>query len=211
MNNYLALLGWNVGEDDEVVSLEEMVDRFDLSTVSRNPAIFDVRKLEWLNGVYIREMDNQEFAAVALPIVEEDLGRKLDDGETEIFSAMLPLVKERTKLLPEIADQMRFLFSPITEYDEASWSKVMETPEATVALDGASAVLDLVGEWTTQVIDDALRGMLSETELSARKGLQPIRVAVSGSTVSPPLFESLEALGKDETLARIAAARLRLS
>lgn len=210
MNNYLALLGWNVGEDDEVVSLEEMVDRFDLSTVSRNPAIFDVRKLEWLNGVYIREMDNQEFAAVALPIVEEDLGRELDEGERVVFSAMLPLVKERTKLLPEIAGQMRFLFSPITDYDEASWSKVMETPEATVALDGASSALDAVDVWTTQAIDDALRGMLSETELSARKGLQPIRVAVSGSTVSPPLFESLEALGKDETLARIAAVRRRL-
>jgi glutamyl-tRNA synthetase len=210
MDNYLALLGWNVGEEEDVVSLTDMVQRFELEAVSRNPAIFDTRKLEWLNGVYIREMDDEDFAAAALPLVVADLGRELDDDERETFRAMVPLVKERTKLLPEVTTQMRFLFSPIDSYDEASWTKVMDTPEATVALDGATAVLGDITDWSTAAIDDALRAMLSSADLSARKGLQPIRVAVSGSTVSPPLFESLEALGRDETLRRIAAARARL-
>jgi glutamyl-tRNA synthetase len=210
VNNYLALLGWNVGEDEDVVSLDEMVDRFDLTAVSRNPAVFDTRKLEWLNGVYVREMGDDAFTDLALPIVEDDLGRELEPGERTTFLSILPLVKERTKLLPEVADQMRFLFAPIGTYDEGSWSKVMEAPEAALALDGASLALGALDSWTTQAIDDALRVMLSSSELSARKGLQPIRVAISGSTVSPPLFESLEALGKDESLARIATARARL-
>jgi glutamyl-tRNA synthetase len=87
----------------------------------------------------------------------------------------------------------------------------METPEAPVALDGALEALERLGEWTTGAIDEGLRAMLEREELSARKGLQPIRVAVSGSTVSPPLFESLELLGRDESISRIRAARAQLS
>jgi len=210
MNNYLALLGWNVGEEEDVVSLDEMVERFELEAVSRNPAVFDTRKLEWLNGVYMREMDDDAFVAVVLPLVEEDLGRELDPSERGTLRSMAPLVKERTKLLPEVAAQVRFLFTPIEGYDDASWSTVMETPEAPAALDGAATALGAIDEWSTAAIDGALRGMLETAGLSARRGLQPIRVAVSGSTVSPPLFESLEALGRDETLVRIAAARARL-
>ncbi len=210
MDNYLALLGWNVGEDEDVVSLDEMVRRFDLGAVSRNPAVFDTRKLEWMNGVYVRALRDDVFVTMTLPIVEEALGRTLDDAERARFATIAPLVKERTKLLPEVADQVRFLFAAVESYDEDSWRKVMETEEAPVALDGAASSLGDLDVWSTTSIDDALRAMLEATGLSARKGLQPIRVAVSGSTVSPPLFESLEALGRDETLARIASARAEL-
>jgi len=116
-------------------------------------------------------------------------------------------VKERTKLLTEVADQVRFLFSDIDEYDEKSWAKVMDKPEGPVALDAAASVLSVLEPWTTEAIEGALRGMLESTGLNARKGFQPVRVAISGSTVSPPLFECLEILGKVETLARIARAR----
>jgi len=207
MNNYLALLGWAAGEeDDDVASLSEMVGRFDLSTVSKNAAIFDAKKLEWMNGVYIRTMDDAEFASLTRPDVEAELGRALTADEEQRFQAMLPLVKERTKALTEVAPQVTFLFRPLDGYDEASWTKVMEGPEAPVALAGARAALDGLTEWTTESIDGALRGMLEANELSARKGFQPIRVAISGSTVSPPLFESIEILGKDESLSRIDAA-----
>jgi glutamyl-tRNA synthetase len=208
MNNYLALLGWSAGEeDDDIASLDEMVSRFDLSTVSKNPAIFDTKKLEWMNGVYVRAMGDEDFADLTRPDLETALDRSLTEDEEQRFAAILPLVKERTKLLPEAAPQALFLFTSIDEYDEASWSKVMETPEAPIALDGAAVALGELDEWTTETIDVALRGMLDLNEMSARKGLQPIRVAISGSTVSPPLFESIEILGKDETLSRIAAAR----
>ena len=207
MNNYLALLGWAAGEeDDDVASLDEMVGRFDLATVSKNAAIFDAKKLEWMNGVYIRAMGDEAFASLTRPDVEAALGRELTAEDEQRFGAVLPLVKERTKVLTEVAPQIMFLFSDLAGYDETSWAKVMEGPEAPIALAGARTALDSLSEWSTDSIDEALRGMLEANELSARKGFQPIRVAISGSTVSPPLFESIEILGRDESLSRIDAA-----
>ncbi len=207
MNNYLALLGWNVGDDETIVPLDEMITRFDLSSVSKNPAVFDHKKLEWMNGVYIREMPDDAFASLTLPIVEDAVGRKLDESERDRFARLVPFVKERTKLLPEVGEQARFLFVDIETYDEKSWDKVMATDEGLVALDAAIAALVDLDPWTTESIEEALRAMLAEHELSARKGLQPIRVAISGSTVSPPLFESLDILGRPETLLRLHKAR----
>lgn len=207
LNNYLALLGWNPGEDDTILPLDEMVDRFDLSTVSKNPAVFDPKKLEWMNGVYIREMADEEFAERTLPVVEREIGRALTPDERDVYMALVPLVKERTKLLPEVGAQARFLFTPVDGYDEKAWKKVMAVDEGAVALDGALAALEDLEPWTTEAIDAALRSMLEDESLSARKGLQPIRVAITGSMVSPPLFESLELLGRDETLDRIRRAR----
>jgi glutamyl-tRNA synthetase len=208
--NYLALLGWSPGEDETVVDLQSMVERFDLKAVSRNPAIFDAAKLEWMNGVYIRDMPVEEFLDRTVGLVEADLGAPLDREQRAAFEAIAPLVQERAKRLTDVPEQVRFIFVAEVTYDETSWSKVMAAAEAAGALDGALECLGALDAWTTAAIEAALRGMLEEHGLSARKGLQPIRVAVSGSTVSPPLFESLEALGRDRSLARLAAARSRL-
>jgi glutamyl-tRNA synthetase len=210
VNNYLALLGWSLGDDEEVASIEEMISRFDLDTVSKNPAVFDGKKLEWLNGVYIRDMNDDEFVANTLPLVEDDLGRALSEGERGQFIEMVPLIKERTKLLPEVPDQVRFLFTNIDEYDESAWTKVMEVSEGVMALDAAYAALSDLASWTTESIESALRAMLEDTGLNPRKGFQPVRVAISGTTVSPPLFESLAILGQPESLTRISNARSRL-
>jgi len=210
MVNYLALLGWSPGEDETVVSLADMIQRFDLDDVSKNPAIFDTDKLQWMSGVYLRAMDPEAFAAAVLPWVEADLGRSLDGDERAVLNGIAPHVQERAKLLAEVADQVQFLFVDPVTYDEASWEKVMATDEASVALDGAVSSLDGLEPWTILAIESALRGVLAEHELSARKGLQPIRVALSGSTVSPPLFESIAALGRGRTMERLAAARSRM-
>lgn len=207
LNNYLALLGWNVGDDETIVALDEMANRFDLSTVSKNPAVFDQKKLEWMNGVYIREMDVEAFVEATLPLVEAAVGRELSEDDRAKFVSLAPLVQERAKLLPDVVDQARFLFVDIDTYDEKSWAKVMAVDEGPVALDGAIGALSALDAWTTESIDTALRGMLEDTGLSARKGFQPVRVAISGSTVSPPLFESLEILGKPEALKRLEEAR----
>ncbi len=210
IGNYLAILSWSLGDDEEIASLDEMVEKFELGAVSKNPAIFDPQKLEWLNGVYIREMTDEAFVERTMGMVEADLGRALSGSERAQFVAIAPFVKERTKLLPEVAEQVRFLFTDLEKYDEASWRKVMETPDAPIALDAAAEVLAGLESWRTEAIDAALRGMLKATGLSGRKGFQPVRVAISGSTVSPPLFESLEVLGKSESIARITRARTRL-
>jgi glutamyl-tRNA synthetase len=205
MRNYLAILGWSPGPDEELVSVEAMVERFDLGAVSRNPAVFDVTKLEWMNGVYIRSLGPADFAARSLPSVEADLGRALTPGERETFAAVAPLVQERSRRLTEVAAQVRFLFAPAA-MDPASWKSVMTTPEARPALEGAAAALEGLAGWDKEGIEAALRAVLTERGLSARRGLQPVRVAVTGSTVSPPLFESLAALGREGTLSRLRAA-----
>jgi glutamyl-tRNA synthetase len=207
--NYLALLGWNPGEDDSAISLEEMVDRFDLKAVSKNPAIFDTEKLDWLNGVHIRDLDAADFTTQILPLVEADLGRSLSPDERVTLEAFAPLVQERTRLLPEAATQVHFIYEDV-DYDEDSWAKVMTKEEVPAVLDEASGRLAELDSWDTAGIETALRAMLADLDLSARKGLQPIRVAVSGSTVSPPLFESVDALGRQRTLERLAVARARL-
>ncbi len=209
MVNYLALLGWSPGEDETIVSLEEMVARFRLEDVTKNATIFDNDKLEWMNGVYIRELAVDDFVARVTQLVEEHLGRVLAVSEGEQLAAIAPHVQERAKRLTEVAEQVAFIFGDV-EYDAASWEKVMTKPEASVAVAAAIAGLATLENWDTPAIEATLRNMLEETELSARKGLQPLRVAVTGSTVSPPLFESLDVLGRDVTLARLEAAAARM-
>jgi glutamyl-tRNA synthetase len=209
MVNYLALLGWSPGEDETLVALDDMIERFDLNTVSKNAAIFDTDKLQWMNGVYIREMPASEFVAAVQPQVEADLERQLTADEVDTLTEIAALVQERTKQLTEVPAQVHFLFGDI-EYDEASWQKVMVKGGADIAVAGAKERLAALDEWTVGTVEDALREMLETLGLSARKGLQPLRVAISGSSVSPPLFESITALGQDRTIARLGEVSSRL-
>ncbi len=202
--NYLAILSWSPGEDEELVSLSEMAERFRLEDVSRSPAVFDVTKLEWMNGVYIRELGAAEFVARSLEFVEDDLGRDLDEDEMKAFAGMAPLVQERAKTLAEVGPQLRFLFAASVSYDPTSWEKVMMQPEAMTAVSAACTRLAELPAWDAESIETTLRSMLDEHGMSARKGLQPIRVAVCGSAISPPLFESLELLGRERSLQRLA-------
>ncbi len=211
MFNYLALLGWSLDAETTIFGREEAVAAFDLASVSKNPAIFDRDKLDWMNGEYIRtRLSTEEFADRARPFLETGLGRRLTDAEWEAFVALAPLVQERVKVLADVADQVRFLYVEEVEYDERSWSKVMKPGSETV-LTEALRRLEAVEAWETDAIEAALRQMLADLEIGASKGLQPIRVAVTGSSVSPPLFESLAALGRDRTLRRLRRARERLA
>ena len=208
--NYLCLLGWSVDGDTTIFSREQAIEAFDLADVSKNPATFDPEKLEWMNGEYIRAMDLPAFMAQALPHIEKSVGRALDDAEIESFREIAALVQERTKLLPEAAEQVRFLFGNVDEYDQKSWDKVMTKDGVAEILGAASTRLSGVDRWAADAIEDSLRSMLSEMEIGVGKGLQPMRVAVTGSSVSPPLFESMAALGKQRTIDRLDAARAHL-
>ena len=210
MVNSLALLGWSPGEDETVVPLVEMVKRFDLSQVSRNPAVFDPDKLQWMSGVYLRGLSAEDFVVRTLPLVEADLDRVLTEEEVGRLHAIAPHLQERAKLLTEVPGQVRFLFVDPVAMDEGSWAVVMGEAEARAAIEGGLAVLRDVEPWSTEAIDEGLRAMLAAGGLSARKGLQPIRVAITGSTVSPPLFESIDLLGRSRTVGRLEAALRRL-
>jgi glutamyl-tRNA synthetase len=204
--NYLSLLGWSIDGDRTIFTREEAIAVFDLVDVSRNPAVFDPDKLAWMNGEYIRAMDPAEFRSAARPHVESAVGRPLDDLEWPRFAAIADLVQERTRLLPEAGEQVVFLFEDFEEYDPAAWDKVMAKDGVPGILKTAQERLASVETWEAADIEAALREMLEEIGLGAAKGLQPLRVAVTASSVSPPLFESMAALGKERTLERLERA-----
>ena len=208
MVNFLCLLGWSLDAERTVFTTAEAIAAFDLGKVSKNPAVFDIDKLQWMNGEYVRAMDAGSFLAAARPQLES--AGPLADDEWQRFCELAPLVQERTKLLTEIPGQVAFLFAD-PEYDEDSWTKVMEKEGVGAVLDSAAKRLEALPEFDHGSIDVALRAMLEELEIGARKGLQPLRVAVTGSSVSPPLFESMAAIGRDATLRRIRSAAARLS
>lgn len=208
MVNFLALLGWSLDAERSIFSIDEAIANFDLAKVSKNPAIFDLDKLSWLNGEYIRALPTAEFSRRARPDVEASLGRPLAADEWVTFERLAPLVQERTKRLTEVASQVSFLFAETVAYDPESWAKAIGPDSAPVLAEAADHLERLTAFDHTE-IEQALRRILAERELSARAGLQPIRVAVTGSTVSPPLFESIAALGRERAVSRLREAAAR--
>ena len=207
MFNYLAILGWSPDGETTIFSREEAVERFDLTDVSKNPAAFDPEKLNWMNGEYIRAMDPDEFASLVKPHVESKIGRSLTDPEWGVFEEIAPLVQERTKLLPEAGEQVVFLFEDFDDFDTASWEKVMAKEGVAEVLQAGVAALRDLEVWDAGSVETALRALPENLGLGAGKVFQPLRVAVTGSSVSPPLFESIAALGRERALNRIERAR----
>ena len=206
--NYMSLLGWSLDSGQEIFEPREAIEAFELTNVQKSPAVFDPEKLGWMNGLYIRAMSSEAFAEIAVVSVQEHLGRSLDEGERSRLAGLAPLIQERTKLTTEIGPAARFLFVDVA-YDPKAWRKVMKA-DAGRALAAARAALEEIEEWETENIEQALRSMLAAESLNPRKGWQPIRVAITGSNISPPLFESLAALPREIALARITAAIERL-
>ncbi|MFV1963383.1 MAG: glutamate--tRNA ligase, partial [Acidimicrobiia bacterium] len=208
--NYLAILGWSPDAETTVFDRDRAVETFDLEDVNKNPAAFDPEKLSWMNGEYIRALESAEFNEMVRPHVESAVGHTLSDDEWGRFEEISTLVQERTKLLPEAGEQVVFLFNDIDGYDEKSWNKVMTKDGVADILDGGLATLTDVEPWTSKAIEAALRALPEKLGIGVGKTFQPLRIAVTGSSVSPPLFESLAALGRAPTLARIERARGKL-
>jgi glutamyl-tRNA synthetase len=208
--NYLSLLGWSLDGETTIFSRAQAVEAFDLADVSHNPAAFDPDKLAWMNGEYIRAMSLADFVSAVRPHVEAAVGRPLESRDWVTFEQVAELVQERTRLLPEAGEQVVFLFNEIDQYDTASWDKVMAKEGVSGVLDEARLALSDINVWATDAIEEVLRAMVRGLGIGLGKGLQPVRVAVTGSSVSPPLFESLAALGRERSLERIAQARALL-
>lgn len=196
--NYLALLGWSWGEED-FMSVPELVERFDISRVSRNPAMFDTQKLEWMNNHYIQGLGDDELAARCLHFLT---GAGLSPEPVLVRRAM-PLVRERMKTLTDSVELLRFLFTDDVTPNEKAAGVLAKAPEG--YLHAAAAGLEPVAPWSAEAIGGALDALAEGAGLNRTKGWQPVRAAVTGSTVSPPLPESLELLGRERTLARLRA------
>ncbi|MCU1509132.1 MAG: glutamate--tRNA ligase [Glaciihabitans sp.] len=204
--NYLALLGWSLTHDRDVFSIEEMVDAFDVQDVNPNPARFDLKKAESINGDHIRLLEVDDFASRMLPY----LGTLIQSPEqVQLLHRAAPLVQERMQLLGEAPALLAFLFTPddALEFDADALPK----PDAAPILDAAIAALGELDDWTPESIESVLRvALIDQMELKPRLAFGPLRTAISGKRISPPLFESMELLGKESTLSRLARLRAHL-
>jgi glutamyl-tRNA synthetase len=213
--NYLALLGWAIADDRDVFSVDEMVAAFDISRVSANPARFDLKKAEAINAAHVRALAPEDFVGRTVPylVAAGVLPDTPSDEQLRVLRAIAPLVQERVVVLSEVAGMVRFLFA-----DEGSFEPEPESATKALGADGqpvlqaAIAALETLPDWNAAVIEQALKGALvDELGLKPRKAFAPVRVAVTGRTVSPPLYESMELLGRERSIGRMRGALQRHS
>ena len=209
MRNYLMLLGWAPSGDREIVPWDVVVDEFRLAEVNPSPAFFDEKKLRAFNGEYLRALPLPDFIEACQPWLRgETTPWRPEDYDEKSFAAVAPLAQTRITVLSEIVSYVDFLFLPEPVVDEAAWAKAMK--------DGAGELLDAAvagfaaTAWDTESLKATLESVGAERGLKLGKAQAPVRVAVTGRSVGLPLFESLEVLGRERTLARLRAARDRI-
>ncbi|BBZ05156.1 glutamate--tRNA ligase [Mycolicibacterium chitae] len=206
--NYLALLGWSIADDRDIFTIEEMIAAFDVVDVNSNPARFDQKKADALNAEHLRLLDAADFTARLRAYFEahgHDTG--LDDAG---FAEAAALVQTRVVVLGDAWGLLKFFGDGSYEIDPKAAGKELGAAAAPV-LDAAVAALEALGQWSTEGIETALKtSLIDGLELKPRKAFGPVRVAITGSLVSPPLFESMQLLGRDRSLARLRAARAGL-
>jgi glutamyl-tRNA synthetase len=193
--NFLALLGWSYDDKTTIMSRNELIARFDLTRVVPSPATFDYQKLDWMNGVYLRALPPEEYGNELVRYLHET-GH---DWDEELVRRSVPIVQEKIERFGQYPDFAGFLF-----HDVHPDPALLEGRAAIVA--ASHDELEQVEPFTAAQVEPALRGLAERLDLSPRKAFEPIRIAVTGSKVSPGLFESLELLGKEESLARLNAA-----
>lgn len=204
--NYLALLGWSPGDDRENISMQELVELFTVERVNSSPARFDMKKLEAINGDKIRALTIDDFLSRALPFLLKDGVISGTENEIEVVKSALPIIQERIARMNEVTAMLKFLFVDQVEFEAESAQKIAEEPSQHV-IAKALEVLAGLNEWKHDQIEGKLRAaLLDELGLKPRVAFGPVRIAVTGSHISPPLFESMELLGKDRSIARLKAA-----
>lgn len=202
VGNYVALLGWSPEGTQEIFSLEEMIQAFDFRRMSKSPAVFDMTKLKWMNGEYMKAMDEDKFYSMALPYMKEAIHKDLD------FHKIAAMVKTRIEIFPDIAGQIDF-FESLPEYDLEMYvhKKMKTTKETSLAvLKGTLPILEKQEDYSNDALYQALTGYISQEGVKTGYVMWPLRVAVSGKQMTPAgATEIMEVLGKEETLTRIRA------
>jgi glutamyl-tRNA synthetase len=206
--NYLSLLGWSLSADEDIFTRDQLIEAFDVKDVLSNPARFDIKKAEAINGTHVRLLEPQDFRDRLVPYLQaaQLVGNELSARENEILDAAAPLVQERIGLLGEAAEMMEFLFKSDEEIEIEEKALKGMPANLVEVVDASISALVGVQEWNAESIQDALRvKLIDELELKPRQAFGPARVAVSGKRVSPPLFESMEILGRESSLKRLRA------
>jgi glutamyl-tRNA synthetase len=199
VRNYLALLGWGTDDDTTLMSTEELIRRFEVADVGKSAAIFDVKKLRWLNGRFMREMPLDEYALA--------VARHLDRPDDERLREACAITQDKAQTLEEVWPLIRFLWEPPVD-DEKAWTKVMKEGTGEM-LEAAAEVLATVEPFAPEAIEAALAPLLDRFDVKPGRLYQPLRVAITGTSVSPGIFESLATLGQERTLERVRDAARR--
>jgi glutamyl-tRNA synthetase len=203
MFNYLCLLGWSPGNDLEQFDINTAISKFDLKNVLPNSAIFDEKKLLWLNGLYIRSTDIEDFQSTALSQIENDIQRSLFDDEKSRLLKIFPSVQERIETLADLTQQVMFLIDEPFVVDELDWQDV-NNEEAQKYLFLLREEFINLDNFSLDSIEIVMRKTLEEINVKTKIGFQAARVSITGTKISPPLFESIFALGREAVIARLA-------
>lgn len=213
MVNFLVLLGWSLDDRTELLSREELIRHFSLERVGKTAAVFNNDKLAWMNGVYLRSLSPDEFARQVGPFLDRDLPssvtRPLDARHVR---QVLPLVQERAKTLGEVAGLVDFFFVDSLDYDVDLLLKGgLDGDVAGKAAEAAWERLGSMGSWDAGALEESLRSLASELDLGTRKLFGFLRIALTGRTAAPPLFQTMEVLGRDRCLERLRVALDKLA
>ncbi|MGH2704685.1 MAG: glutamate--tRNA ligase [Actinomycetota bacterium] len=205
LRNYLALLGWGTAEDT-ILTAEELVARFDIEDVHPSPAIFDFAKLDWLNGEYIRALSDEELARRLEPFLARAglVSQTSSEAERDLIAAVAPLIKTRIERLDQAADLVRGIF---VDVDANAQAEVLQEPHVATLLDRAIDALEKIEPWNPERIEAALRGVQTEMGLKPKRAFIPFYVAVMGSRVAAPIFDSMALIGRERSLERLRRAR----
>jgi glutamyl-tRNA synthetase len=201
--NFLALLGWSWDGETELMRLDELIERFSLERVNPAPAVFDHQKLAWMNGAYLRELETAAYAN-ALEAHLVDAGSALATDPR--LGELVPLVQEKLGSLGEF-DALAGSLLDDRAPDPGAWDRLKADPQAPQILDAAIAMLGAISVFTPESIEAALRGICDLLELKPKQAFTPIRIAITGSTVAPGLYESIAFLGREQALVRLQRAR----
>jgi glutamyl-tRNA synthetase len=206
--NYLALLGWGISAERDIFSLAELAEHFDVANVNPNPARFDQKKADAINAAHIRLLEAKDFESRLVPYLQKAglVGETLSAREQQILAEGAPLIQERIVVLSECVGMLGFLFKTADQI-EIEADALEGLPENTASVLGAAAqVIEAVDEFTTAKLQEVLNvALIEDMGLKPRFAFGPLRTAISGRRISPPLFESMEILGKEETLERLKA------
>jgi glutamyl-tRNA synthetase len=212
MFNFLALIGWSLDDKTEIMSRQELIDNFSLERIGKTGAIFNREKLDWMNGVYIRKMSADEFFEAAQPflMMDEAAGKALISDEEYVQKA-LPLVQERARTLAEVTELAQFFFVDELDYEpKLLVGEKMSREATTQALKAAQQKLTQLSAFDADSLEGVLRPLAAELGLKTGQLFGALRVAVTGRTAAPPLFQTMAVLGKERCLRRIEAALARL-